>query len=130
MPSTKEIRGKIKSVQSTRKITKAMEMVAASKMRKAQERMRAARPYADKIRNNTAHLSEANPEYMSPYLRDSAKTGSAALAVGFIVVTTVKGLTKAQAADALVEANPGLVAGVGNLAIKLAELEKAEEGKG
>lgn len=59
MPSTKEIRGKIKSVQNTRKITKAMEMVAASKMRKAQDRMRAARPYADKVRNIIAHLAQA-----------------------------------------------------------------------
>jgi len=84
----KEIRGKIKSVENTRKITKAMEMVAASKMRKAQERMRAARPYADKIRNITAHLAEANPEYKSPYMR----TGGATKAVGFIVVTTDKGL--------------------------------------
>ncbi len=84
----KEIRGKIKSVENTKKITKAMEMVAASKMRKAQERMRAARPYADKIRNITAHLSEANPEYKSPYMR----TGGKSKAVGFIVVTTDKGL--------------------------------------
>ncbi len=84
----KEIRGKIKSVENTRKITKAMEMVAASKMRKAQERMRAARPYADKIRNITANLSRANPEYKSPYMR----TGSSSKAVGFIVVTTDKGL--------------------------------------
>jgi F-type H+-transporting ATPase subunit gamma len=84
----KEIRGKIKSVENTKKITKAMEMVAASKMRKAQERMRAARPYADKIRNITAHLSEANPEYKSPYMRADGKSG----AVGFIVVTTDKGL--------------------------------------
>jgi F-type H+-transporting ATPase subunit gamma len=88
----KEIRGKIKSVENTKKITKAMEMVAASKMRKAQERMRAARPYADKIRNITAHLSQANPEYKSPYMRDAARTGSGAKAVGFIVVTTDKGL--------------------------------------
>ncbi len=88
----KEIRGKIKSVENTKKITKAMEMVAASKMRKAQERMRAARPYADKIRNITAHLSGANPEYRSPYMRDVAKTGGATKAVGFIVVTTDKGL--------------------------------------
>ena len=88
----KEIRGKIKSVENTKKITKAMEMVAASKMRKAQERMRAARPYADKIRNITAHLSEANPEYRSPYMRDVAKTGGATKAVGFIIVTTDKGL--------------------------------------
>jgi F-type H+-transporting ATPase subunit gamma len=84
----KEIRGKIKSVENTKKITKAMEMVAASKMRKAQDRMRAARPYADKIRNITAHLSEANPEYKSPYMR----TGGTSRAVGFIVVTTDKGL--------------------------------------
>jgi F-type H+-transporting ATPase subunit gamma len=84
----KEIRGKIKSVENTRKITKAMEMVAASKMRKAQERMRAARPYADKIRNITAHLSQANPEYKSPYMR----MGGTAKAVGFIVVSTDKGL--------------------------------------
>ncbi len=84
----KEIRSKIKSVENTKKITKAMEMVAASKMRKAQERMRAARPYADKIRNITAHLSEANPEYKSPFLRAAAGVK----AVGFIVVSTDKGL--------------------------------------
>ena len=84
----KEIRGKIKSVENTKKITKAMEMVAASKMRKAQERMRQARPYADKIRNITAHLSQANPEYRSPYMRAVDKPK----AVGFIVVTTDKGL--------------------------------------
>ena len=84
----KEIRGKIKSVENTKKITKAMEMVAASKMRKAQERMRAARPYADKVRNITANLARANPEYKSPYMR----AGESARAVGFIVVTTDKGL--------------------------------------
>jgi F-type H+-transporting ATPase subunit gamma len=84
----KEIRTKIKSVENTKKITKAMEMVAASKMRKAQERMRSARPYSDKIRNITANLSQANPEYKSPYLR----TGGTTKAVGFIVVTTDKGL--------------------------------------
>jgi F-type H+-transporting ATPase subunit gamma len=84
----KEIRGKIKSVESTRKITKAMEMVAASKMRKAQDRMREARPYADKIRNITARLSQANPEYKSPFMR----SGGTAKGVGFIVVTTDKGL--------------------------------------
>ncbi|MFM8665239.1 MAG: F0F1 ATP synthase subunit gamma, partial [Betaproteobacteria bacterium] len=81
-------RGKIKSVENTKKITKAMEMVAASKMRKAQDRMRAARPYSDKIRNITANLSKANPEYQSAYMR---ATGTAK-AVGFIVVTTDKGL--------------------------------------
>ena len=85
----KEIRGKIKSVENTKKITKAMEMVAASKMRKAQERMRAARPYAEKIRNITANLAQANPEYRSPYMR---KVDGSAKAVGFIVVTTDKGL--------------------------------------
>src|SRR6185436_13487285 len=89
MAAGKEIRGKIKSVENTKKITKAMEMVSASKMRKAQERMRAARPYADKIRNITANLSKANPEYRSPYLR---KVEGAPKSVGFIVVTTDKGL--------------------------------------
>jgi F-type H+-transporting ATPase subunit gamma len=84
----KEIRAKIKSVENTKKITKAMEMVAASKMRKAQERMRSARPYSDKVRNIAANLSQANPEYQSPYMRS---TGNAK-AVGFIVVTTDKGL--------------------------------------
>ena len=68
MPAGKEIRSKIKSVESTRKITKAMEMVAASKMRKAQERMRVARPYSRKIRNIAGHLSEANPDYTHPFL--------------------------------------------------------------
>jgi F-type H+-transporting ATPase subunit gamma len=84
----KEIRGKIKSFENTKKITKAMEMVAASKMRKAQDRMRAARPYADKIRNITANLSQANPEYRSAYMRVVEQTKK----VGFIVVTTDKGL--------------------------------------
>ncbi|MFZ9525360.1 MAG: F0F1 ATP synthase subunit gamma, partial [Burkholderiaceae bacterium] len=79
---------KIKSVQNTRKITKAMEMVAASKMRKAQERMRAARPYGDKIRIIAAHLSQANPEYRHPYL---VKHGDMK-AAGMILVTTDKGL--------------------------------------
>jgi F-type H+-transporting ATPase subunit gamma len=88
MPGTKEIRMKIRSVQNTRKITKAMEMVAASKMRKVQERMRATRPYTDKIRNVAAHISHANPEYRHPFLvqRDTVKR------VGIIVVTTDKGL--------------------------------------
>ncbi|MFN4964483.1 MAG: F0F1 ATP synthase subunit gamma [Burkholderiales bacterium] len=88
MPSSKEIRTKIKSVQNTRKITKAMEMVAASKMRQAQERMRAARPYGDKIRIIAAHLSQANPEYRHPYL---VKHGDMK-AAGMILVTTDKGL--------------------------------------
>jgi F-type H+-transporting ATPase subunit gamma len=88
MAGSKEIRTKIKSVQNTRKITKAMEMVAASKMRKAQERMRAARPYADKVRNIAAHMGAANPEYRHPYLVARQKIANA----GMIVVTTDKGL--------------------------------------
>jgi F-type H+-transporting ATPase subunit gamma len=84
----KEIRGKIKSVQNTRKITKAMEMVAASKMRRAQERMRAARPYADKVRDIAAHMSRANPEYRHPFMVEN--TG--AKVAGVILVTTDKGL--------------------------------------
>ncbi len=89
MAAGKEIRGKIKSVENTKKITKAMEMVAASKMRKAQERMRAARPYADKIRNVSANLAMANPEYTHPFMAVSAQ---AAKMAGFVVVTTDKGL--------------------------------------
>ena len=84
----KEIRGKIKSFENTRKITKAMEMVSAAKMRRAQERMRAARPFADKIRNITANLSQANPEYHSAYMRK----GGTSKVSGFIVVTADKGL--------------------------------------
>ncbi len=88
MAGSKEIRTKIKSVQNTRKITKAMEMVAASKMRKAQERMRHARPYGDKIRTIAAHLAHANTEYHHPFLvkREGVKN------VGLIVVTSDKGL--------------------------------------
>ncbi len=88
MANSKEIRTKIKSVENTRKITKAMEMVAASKMRKAQERMRAARPYAEKIRNVAAHFSKAHPEYRHPFVvkRDQIKN------VGLIVVSSDKGL--------------------------------------
>lgn len=88
MAGSKEIRTKIKSVENTRKITRAMEMVAASKMRKAQERMRAARPYAEKIRQVAAHLSRANPEYKHPFLvkRDKIKN------VGVIIITSDKGL--------------------------------------
>ncbi len=112
MPGSKEIRSKIKSVQNTRKITKAMEMVAASKMRKAQERMRRARPYADKVRNIAAHLATANPEYKHPFLieHDSVK------AAGLIVVTTDKGLCGGL--------NTNLLRVVTN---KLRELEKAGE---
>ena len=88
MAGMKEIRGKIKSVQNTRKITKAMEMVAASKMRRAQERMRHARPYADKVRQIAAHMGQANPEYHHPFMVKHAD----AKAAGFIVVTTDKGL--------------------------------------
>ena len=88
MAAGKEIRGKIKSVENTKKITKAMEMVAASKMRKAQDRMRAARPYAEKVRSLAANLSRATPEYKHPFM---LKNDGAKLA-GFIVVTTDKGL--------------------------------------
>ena len=88
MAGSKEIRTKIKSVENTRKITKAMEMVAASKMRKAQDRMRASRPYAEKIRNVAAHLSLAHSEYKHPFLvrRDEVKN------IGIIVVSSDKGL--------------------------------------
>jgi len=88
MAGSKEIRTKIKSVENTRKITRAMEMVAASKMRKAQDRMRAARPYAKKIRQVAAHLSRANPEYKHPFLikRDVIKN------VAVIIITSDKGL--------------------------------------
>ena len=88
MAGSKEIRTKIKSVENTRKITKAMEMVAAAKMRKAQERMRAARPYGEKIRSVAANLSHANPDYKHPFLvkHDAVKN------VGVIMVTSDKGL--------------------------------------
>ncbi len=88
MAGSKEIRTKIKSVQSTRKITKAMEMVSASKMKKAQDRMRASRPYVEKLFNIVLHVAKANTEYRHPFLvpRESVKR------VGAIVVTTDKGL--------------------------------------
>ena len=88
MASGKELRTKIKSVENTKKITKAMEMVAASKMRKAQERMLAARPYSEKVRNIAAHLGEANPEYTHPFMQVNGDAKKA----GVIVVTTDKGL--------------------------------------
>jgi len=87
MAAGKEIRGKIKSVENTKKITKAMEMVAASKMRKAQDRMRSARPYSDKVRNVAANLGKANPEYTHAFMKHNDVK-----AAGFIVVTTDKGL--------------------------------------
>jgi F-type H+-transporting ATPase subunit gamma len=88
MAGSKEIRTKIKSVQSTRKITKAMEMVAASKMRKAQDRMRASRPYLERVFDIAIHIAHANTEYRHPFLvrRESVKR------VGAVVVTTDKGL--------------------------------------
>jgi F-type H+-transporting ATPase subunit gamma len=88
MAAGKEIRGKIKSVENTKKITKAMEMVSVSKMRKAQLRMRQARPYADRVRSLAAHLSHATAEYKHPFLipNDDAKTAA------LIVITTDKGL--------------------------------------
>ena len=88
MAGIKEIRTKIKSVQNTRKITKAMEMVAASKMRKAQDRMRAGRPYALKVREIAAHLMQAHPDYTHPYMIERSEVR----AVGVVVVTTDKGL--------------------------------------
>jgi len=88
MAGSKEIRTKIKSVENTRKITKAMEMVAASKMRKAQERMRHARPYAEKIRNVAAHLSHAQSEYKHPFIVKREQVAN----IGLIVVTSDKGL--------------------------------------
>ena len=87
MAAGKEIRGKIKSVENTKKITKAMEMVSVSKMRKAQDRMRAARPYSEKIRNIAANLGKANPEYTHAFMKTSDAKG-----VGFIIVTSDKGL--------------------------------------
>ena len=87
MPGTKEIRTKIASVKSTQKITKAMQMVATSKMRRAQERMKLARPYAQKMRNVIGHLTEANPDYKHPFLQERDVKG-----VGIIVVSTDRGL--------------------------------------
>ena len=87
MASGKELRTKIKSVENTKKITKAMEMISVSKMRKAQERMRAARPYSEKIRNIATNLGKANPEYVHPFLKPNDGKS-----VGFILVTTDKGL--------------------------------------
>jgi F-type H+-transporting ATPase subunit gamma len=87
MPGTKEIRTKIASIKNTQKITKAMQMVAASKMRKAQDRMRAARPYAERIRRVIGHLRHANPDFKHPYLIERE-----AKSVGFIIVSTDRGL--------------------------------------
>jgi F-type H+-transporting ATPase subunit gamma len=114
----KEIRGKIKSVESTRKITKAMEMVAASKMRKAQERMRQARPYSDKVRNIAANLGKANPEYKHAFMKvNEAKS------VGYIVVTTDKGLCGGMNTNILrmvtVKLREQQAAGIDTLAVAL-----------
>lgn len=87
MAAAREIRSKIRSIQNTQKITRAMEMVAASKMRKAQDRMEAARPYADKMRNVIAHLAHAHPEYKHPYLLEREVNR-----VGYIIVSTDRGL--------------------------------------
>ena len=87
MPGTKEIRSKIASVKSTQKITKAMQMVATSKMRRAQDRMRLARPYAQKMRNVIGHLTEANPDYRHPFLHERDVKG-----IGIIVISTDRGL--------------------------------------
>lgn len=87
MAGTKEIRNKIKSIKNTQKITRAMEMVAASKMRKAQDRMRASRPYSEKIRNVISHLAHAHPEYQHSFLLDREPTR-----VSYIVISTDRGL--------------------------------------
>src|SRR5215469_7569208 len=87
MPGTKEIRNKIASVKNTQKITKAMQMVDTSKMRRAQDRMRLARPYAQKMRNVIGHLTEANPDYRHPFLQEREPK-----AVGLIVISTDRGL--------------------------------------
>jgi len=91
MPGTKEIRVKIASVKSTQKITKAMQMVATSKMRRAQDRMRLARPYAEKIRSVIGNLTQANPDYRSPFLQERAEVKN----VGIIVISTDRGLAGA-----------------------------------
>ena len=88
MAGAKEIRTKIKSIGSTRKITKAMEMVAASKMRRAQDRMQAARPYADKMRNVVSHLAFAHSEYHHPYMTEREEVK----AVGYIICSSDRGL--------------------------------------
>jgi F-type H+-transporting ATPase subunit gamma len=98
MPGTKEIRTKIASVKSTQKITKAMQMVATSKMRRAQERMRLARPYAQKMRNVIGHLTEANPDYRHPFLVTREPK-----AVGIIVISTDRGLAGALNANVFKE---------------------------
>ena len=87
MPGVKEIRVKIASFKSTQKITKAMQMVAASKMRKAQDRMRASRPYADRMRRTIGHLRKANPDYRHPFMVEREPKS-----VGFIIITTDRGL--------------------------------------
>ena len=109
MAAGKEIRGKISSVENTKKITKAMEMVAASKMRKAQDRMRAARPYAEKIRNIASNLGRANPEYVHAFMKPND-----AKSAGLIVVSTDKGLCGGM--------NTNVLRGVTN---KLRELQTA-----
>jgi F-type H+-transporting ATPase subunit gamma len=87
MAGAKEVRGKIASIKNTRKITKALEMVAASKMRKAQERMRAARPYAEKIRKIIGHLRQVNLDYKHPFTLERPVTS-----VGIVVISTDRGL--------------------------------------
>jgi F-type H+-transporting ATPase subunit gamma len=94
MPGTKEIRAKIASVKNTQKITKAMQMVATSKIRRAQERMRASRPYAQKMRNVLGHLTQANPDYRHPFLQEREVKG-----VGIIVISTDRGLAGALNAN-------------------------------
>ena len=101
MAAAKEIRSKIGSVKNTQKITKAMEMVAASKMRKAQERMVSARPYAEKMRNVVAHIARANSEYKHPFLQNREVRR-----VGFIIVTTDRGLCGGLNGNCLLYTSP------------------------
>src|SRR6476620_7172004 len=104
MPGTKEIRTKIASVKSTQKITKAMQMVATSKMRRAQDRMKLARPYADKIRAVIGHLNEANPDYRHPFLQEREPKS-----IGVIVVSSDRGLAGGLNANLCIIGTKGTV---------------------
>jgi len=131
MSGAKEIRGKIKSIKNTQKITKAMEMVAASKMRKAQDRMTASRPYAEKMRNVIAHLSQAHAEIKHPYMIEREVKR-----VGYIVVSSDRGLCgglnvnlfKKTVADMKVHHDKGIeidVAPIGRKAVEFFKRQNA-----
>jgi len=108
MAAGKEIRGKIKSVENTKKITKAMEMVAASKMRKAQQRMRAARPYSEKIRNIAANLGKANPEYTHPFMQKNDAKSAGIVDNDWVELFNINGAIAARAVVSQ-RVNPGMV---------------------